>query len=158
MKTTVNKTVYFIRNVKKNSIAYKAGLNDNDFILNINGESIEKLDHISVAKKMTSHSLLKVTLRIVSKLKSTPSLIVLNRNSHLDEYGFDLMSKNADVKHYIDKVAKDSKAFQAGLIDENLIMEVNGQKVDNLDHNIVANMILSIPTRVNLLISDIISI
>lgn len=84
--------------------------------------------------------------------KSIPRLCRLSRESRSDQYGFDFKTLKNEGKHVANNVRPDFPADKAGLRDGDYILEVNGESIDNIEHDSVVTKISAQPTQVDLLV------
>jgi membrane-associated protease RseP (regulator of RpoE activity) len=82
----------------------------------------------------------------------TARLCRLVRSNPTDQYGFDFKTLKNEGKHVANNVRFGYPADLAGLRNGDLIIEVNKQPVDGVEHEIVVNMISKNPTSVDLLV------
>lgn len=144
-----------VGSVQSDSIAYKAGMREEDFILEVNNEQIDGLDRDQVVAKILKHSK-HVELLVQSgknKFASPPSaiqtsdkklraasvnvaestepastqsrIILLNRTSGQQSYGFSI-SKTQSGPPYISEIDADSPAHNSSLKEGDLILKLNG--------------------------------
>ena len=78
-KTLKNEGKHIANNVRENYPADIAGLKDGDFILEVNGESIDGMEHDAVVNKISAHHT-KVDLLVVNDLNA-----YLDFNKHMKE-------------------------------------------------------------------------
>ncbi len=76
----------------------------------------------------------------------------LIRTTNNELYGFDLKTFPADGRHIAKNIVQDSPAHRAGLIDGDIILEINGDSADGLDKNQVISLIKKYPRQVELLV------
>lgn len=81
-----------------------------------------------------------------------PRYCKLKRSSKSEFYGFDLKTYKKDIKHMIINIINDSPAQKAGLIEGDIILEVNGESVDNADRDAVVKKIIKHSKHVELLV------
>ena len=76
----------------------------------------------------------------------------MSRDSRADQYGFDFKTLKNEGKHVANNVREDFPADKAGLRDGDYILEVNGESIDNIEHDSVVTKISAQPTQVDLLV------
>lgn len=84
--------------------------------------------------------------------RAIPRLCRLSRESRADQYGFDFKTLKNEGKHVANNVRADFPADRAGLRDGDYILEVNGESIDNIEHDSVVTKISAQPTQVDLLV------
>lgn len=84
---------------------------------------------------------------------SPPRLCRLSRSSKSEYYGFELKSMKVDGKHIIGNVQPDSIAYRAGLREDDILLEVNNERVDGLDREHVVSKMLKHSKHVDLLVA-----
>uniref|UniRef100_A0A8C7BYL0 PDZ domain containing 1 n=1 Tax=Neovison vison TaxID=452646 RepID=A0A8C7BYL0_NEOVI len=178
---------HLVRVVEKGSPAEKAGLQDGDRVLRINGVFVDKEEHMQVVdlvrKSGNSVTLLvldgnsyekamkkQVDLKELSQSQKEPSLndkklpSVVNQGAQTwtqprlcylvkegNSYGFSLKTVQGQVIKDIDS---GSPAEEAGLRNNDLLVAVNGQSVESLDHDSVVEMIRKGGDQTSLLVVD----
>jgi predicted metalloprotease with PDZ domain len=81
-----------------------------------------------------------------------PRYCKLKRSSKSEFYGFDLKTYKKDIKHMIINIINDTPAHTAGLIEGDVILEVNGESVESADRDTVVAKIIKHPKHVELLV------
>jgi hypothetical protein len=76
----------------------------------------------------------------------------LIRTANNELYGFDLKTFPVDGRHIAKNIQKNSPADRAGLMDGDIILEINGDSIDGLDKNQVIGLIRMFPRQVDLLV------
>uniref|UniRef100_A0A7N5K912 PDZ domain containing 1 n=1 Tax=Ailuropoda melanoleuca TaxID=9646 RepID=A0A7N5K912_AILME len=178
---------HLVRVVEKGSPAEKAGLQDGDRVLRINGVFVDKEEHTQVVdlvrKSGNSVTLLvldgesyekamknQVDLKELGQSQKEPSLndkklaSVVNEGAQTwtqprlcylvkegNSYGFSLKTVQGQVIKDIDS---GSPAEEAGLKNNDLLVAVNGESVESLDHDSVVEMIRKGGDQTSLLVVD----
>ncbi|CAF0708112.1 unnamed protein product, partial [Brachionus calyciflorus] len=172
-KTIKPENRYVASNVQPNLPAHRAGLKDNDYILEVNGESILDIEHDAVVKKIRSKpdqvDLLVITdldeyLSIVNKAKLQKDRLQ-SRPVEVsgDEVNLDLRIPSNSVKYYtvtvdpnykglgislapngvISSIEPKSPSGKAGLRKDQKIVEVDGIDVRDKSNTEIAKIIKS---------------
>lgn len=84
--------------------------------------------------------------------KSEPRICRLTRQSRSDQYGFDFKTLKSEGRQVANNVRPRLPAYRAGLRDGDYILEVNGESLENMDHDAIVNKISSNPIQVDLLV------
>ncbi|XP_032275884.1 Na(+)/H(+) exchange regulatory cofactor NHE-RF3 isoform X2 [Phoca vitulina] len=178
---------HLVRVVEKGSPAEKAGLQDGDRVLRINGVFVDKEEHMQVVdlvrKSGNSVTLLvldgdsyekamkkQVDLKELGQSQKEPSVndkklpAVVNEGAQTrtqprlcylvkegNSYGFSLKTVQGQVIKDIDS---GSPAEEAGLKNNDLLVAVNGESVESLDHDSVVEMIRKGGDQTSLLVVD----
>uniref|UniRef100_A0A8I3N9A0 PDZ domain containing 1 n=1 Tax=Canis lupus familiaris TaxID=9615 RepID=A0A8I3N9A0_CANLF len=178
---------HLVRVVEKGSPAEKAGLQDGDRVLRINGVFVDKEEHMQVVdlvrKSGNSVTLLvldgdsyekamkkQVDLKELGQNQKEQSLNdeklspVVNEGAQTwtqprlcylvkegNSYGFSLKTVQGQVIKDIDS---GSPAEEAGLKNNDLLVAVNGESVESLDHDSVVEMIRKGGDQTSLLVVD----
>ncbi|KFV66765.1 Na(+)/H(+) exchange regulatory cofactor NHE-RF3, partial [Dryobates pubescens] len=173
LKTTEGQKGLFIVELSPQGAAAKAGVQNNDRLIEINGSNVENDTHEEVVEKVKKsenrvmfllsneetdryyHSQ-KMALRKESAslklLPLKPRLIDIQKGK--DGYGFYLQMDNNTGAHVIKDVDAGSPAAQAGLKDNDILVAVNGEEVDGLNHGSVVGKIKQSEVKVTLLVVD----
>lgn len=83
-----------------------------------------------------------------------PRLCHLVRLSREEQYGFDFKTLKAEGKHVAINVRDGFPAQKAGLRNGDFIMEVNGIKVESVEHDKIVNLIFTHDNDVDLLVVE----
>lgn len=84
--------------------------------------------------------------------RSTPRFIHLERQFRGEQYGFDFKTIKQEGRHVANNVRPDFPADKAGLRNEDIIIEVNGEIIHGMEHDAVIKRISSNPNQVDLLV------
>lgn len=168
-KTIKPEMRYVASNVQPNLPAHRAGLRDNDNILEVNGEPIHKLEHEKVIKKIKSRAdqvdLLVVSdldeyYRIVNSYKKEELKVAESPKSSHAEVNIDLRVPN-HVHYYevkrdpdykglgisltpsgvISFIEPNSPSFKAGLKKDQRFVEIDGLNVRNKTNQEISKLI-----------------
>ena len=83
-----------------------------------------------------------------------PRLAHIKKKASFNGYGFNLHAEKGKAGQYIGKVDPGSPAEDAGLIEGDRIVEVNGINIGNENHSQVVQRIKSVPDETKLLVVD----
>ncbi|KFZ51041.1 Na(+)/H(+) exchange regulatory cofactor NHE-RF3, partial [Podiceps cristatus] len=163
----------FIVELSSQGAAAKAGVQNNDRLIEINGKNVENDTHEEVVEKVkksgnhvmfllsneeTDHYYMSQKM-VLSKesaslrlLPHKPRLIEIQKGKN--GYGFYLQMKQNTGDHVIKDVDSGSPAAEAGLKDNDILVAVNGEQVDGLDHESVVGKIKQSEAKTTLLVVD----
>uniref|UniRef100_A0A8C3MJ65 Uncharacterized protein n=1 Tax=Geospiza parvula TaxID=87175 RepID=A0A8C3MJ65_GEOPR len=163
----------FIVELSSQGAAAKAGVQNNDRLIEINGKNVENDTHEEVVekvKKSENHVVFLLsneetdryfTSQRMALSKESASLSLLPLKPRLIEiqkgksgYGFYLRLEQNTGDHVIKDVNSGSPAAMAGLKDNDILVAVNGERVDGLDHESVVGKIKQSEERTSLLVVD----
>uniref|UniRef100_A0A8C9NE65 PDZ domain containing 1 n=1 Tax=Serinus canaria TaxID=9135 RepID=A0A8C9NE65_SERCA len=163
----------FIVELSSQGAAAKAGVQNNDRLIEINGKNVENDTHEEVVekvKKSENHVMFLLsneetdryfTSQRIALNKESASLKLLPLKPRLIEiqkgksgYGFYLRMEQNTGDHVIKDVNSGSPAAMAGLKDNDILVAVNGERVDGLDHESVVGKIKQSGERTSLLVVD----
>uniref|UniRef100_A0A8B9ZJR6 PDZ domain containing 1 n=1 Tax=Anas platyrhynchos TaxID=8839 RepID=A0A8B9ZJR6_ANAPL len=172
LKTIEGKKGLFLVDLSPQGAAAKAGVQNNNRLIEINGKNVENDTHEEVVEKVKNsgncvmfllsneetdryYTSQKMTLNkeraSLELLPLKPRLIELQKGEN--GYGFYLrLEQNTD--HVIKDVDSKSPAAKAGLKDNDILVAVNGERVDALDHESVVGKIKQSETKPTLLVVD----
>uniref|UniRef100_A0A8C5TAI2 PDZ domain containing 1 n=1 Tax=Malurus cyaneus samueli TaxID=2593467 RepID=A0A8C5TAI2_9PASS len=159
LKSTEGQKGLFIVELSSQGAAAKAGVQNNDRLIEINGKNVENDTHEEVVEKVK---------------KSENHVMFLLSNEETDRYftsqGMTLSKENASLRllplkprlielqkgknHIIKDVNSGSPAAMAGLKDNDILVAVNGERVDGLDHESVVGKIKQSEAKTSLLVVD----
>uniref|UniRef100_A0A8C0VDQ9 Na(+)/H(+) exchange regulatory cofactor NHE-RF3-like n=1 Tax=Cyanistes caeruleus TaxID=156563 RepID=A0A8C0VDQ9_CYACU len=153
LKSTEGQKGLFIVELSSQGAAAKAGVQNNDRLIEINGKNVENDTHEEVVEKVK---------------KSENHVMFLLSNEETDRYftsqRMALSKENASLRlnlsplfileHVIKDVNSGSPAAMAGLKDNDILVAVNGERVDGLDHESVVGKIKQSEERTSLLVVD----
>uniref|UniRef100_A0A8C5T336 PDZ domain containing 1 n=1 Tax=Malurus cyaneus samueli TaxID=2593467 RepID=A0A8C5T336_9PASS len=163
----------FIVELSSQGAAAKAGVQNNDRLIEINGKNVENDTHEEVVekvKKSENHVMFLLsneetdryfTSQGMTLSKENASLRLLPLKPRLIElqkgksgYGFYLRMEQNTGDHIIKDVNSGSPAAMAGLKDNDILVAVNGERVDGLDHESVVGKIKQSEAKTSLLVVD----
>ncbi|XP_039569177.1 Na(+)/H(+) exchange regulatory cofactor NHE-RF3 isoform X1 [Passer montanus] len=173
LKSTEGQKGLFIVELSSQGAAAKAGVQNNDRLIEINGKNVENDTHEEVVekvKKSENHVMFLLsneetdryfTSQRMALSKESASLRLLPLKPRLIEiqkgksgYGFYLRMEQNTGDHVIKDVNSGSPAAMAGLKDNDILVAVNGERVDGLDHESVVGKIKQSEERTSLLVVD----
>ncbi|XP_062430724.1 Na(+)/H(+) exchange regulatory cofactor NHE-RF3 [Rhea pennata] len=173
LKTTEGQKGLFIVEVSPQGAAAKAGAQNNDRLIEINGKNVENDTHEEVVekvKKSGNHVMFLLSNEetdqyyrsqkmVLSKesaslklLPLKPRLVELQKET--SGYGFYLRMEQNTGDHIIKDVDSGSPAAKAGLKDNDILVAVNGEQVEALDHEQVVEKIKQSEEKITLLVVD----
>nr|XP_033796981.1 Na(+)/H(+) exchange regulatory cofactor NHE-RF3 [Geotrypetes seraphini]XP_033796982.1 Na(+)/H(+) exchange regulatory cofactor NHE-RF3 [Geotrypetes seraphini] len=163
----------FLSNLVPNGAAVKAGVQENDRIIEVNGENVENGTHEQIANKVknsgdrvlflladkdTEEYYHKKKLKLnmetatLKLLPLNPRIVELKKGS--DGYGFYLREEHYRKGHFIKNIETGSPAEKAGLKDNDRVLAVNGESVEELQHEGVVEKIRLGGEKASLLVVD----
>ncbi|NXP05058.1 NHRF3 protein, partial [Thinocorus orbignyianus] len=173
LKSTEGHKGLFIVELSSEGAAAKAGVQNNDRLIEINGKNVESDTHEEVVqkvKKSENHVMFLLSneetdqyyrSREMVLSKESASLRLLPLKPRLIEiqkgkngYGFYLRMEQNTGDHVIKDVDSGSPAAKAGLKDNDILVAVNGEQVDGLDHDSVVGKIKQPEAKTTLLVVD----
>lgn len=173
LKTIQGKKGVFLTDITPQGVAMKAGVLADDHLIEVNGENVENASHEEVVEKVTKSGsrimfLLvdKETARCHSEQKTSfkretaslkllphqPRVVVIKKGSN--GYGFYLRAGPEQKGQIIKDIEPGSPAEAAGLKNNDLVVAVNGESVEALDHDGVVEMIRNGGDQTTLLVLD----
>ncbi|XP_012873675.1 PREDICTED: Na(+)/H(+) exchange regulatory cofactor NHE-RF3 [Dipodomys ordii] len=159
--------------ITPHGVAMKAGVLANDYLIEVNGENVEKASHEEVVEKVKKaggriafllvdqdtykrHSEQKMPFHrdaaSLELLPQQPRVVEMKRGSN--GYGFYLRAGPEHKGQIIKDIDSGSPAEAAGLKKNDLVVAVNGQCVEGLDHDSVVEMIRKGGEQTSLLVVD----
>ncbi|MBN3308508.1 NHRF3 protein, partial [Amia calva] len=173
LKSTKGYQGMFFTDVKPSGAAAKAGVRNNDRLIEINGENVEKSTHDQIVAKVKASGK-SVTFLVVDEetnthfrnknLKLGASLATVKHLPHKpriaemtrgpEGYGYYLRAEKKRPGHFIKDIDAGSPAEKAGLKDMDRLVAVNGEAVDSLVHDKVVEKIRECGNKCTLLIVD----
>lgn len=173
LKTVLGKKGVYMTDIVPQGVAMKAGVLTDDHVLEVNGENVETSSHEEVVEKVKKSGsrvmfllLDKETDRRYSEQKiefkrETASLKLLPRQPRIVEikkgangYGFYLRAGPDQKGEVIKDIDAGSPAEEAGLKSNDLLVAVNGESVESLNHDRVVEMIRKGGDQTSLLVMD----
>ncbi|ELW49744.1 Na(+)/H(+) exchange regulatory cofactor NHE-RF3, partial [Tupaia chinensis] len=173
LKTVQGKKGVYMTDVTPQGVAMKAGVRDDDHLIEVNGENVEDASHEEVVEKVKKSGS-KVMFLLMDKdtdkllreqkiqfKRETTSLKLLPRQPRVVEmkkgsngYGFYLRAGPEQKGQVIKDIDSGSPAEKAGLKNNDLVVAVNGECVETLDHDSVVEMIRKGGDQTSLLVVD----
>ncbi|KAM7181885.1 Na(+)/H(+) exchange regulatory cofactor NHE-RF3 [Macrochelys suwanniensis] len=173
LKTTVGQKGVFIIGLSPQGVAAKAGVQQNDRLIEVNGKNVENDKHEEVVEKVkksgnhvvfllsdnetdqyySNHQMmLKGDTASLKLLPHKPRLVELKKGDN--GYGFCLRMEQNGNGHLIKDIDSGSPAAEAGLKDNDILVAVNGESVEALDHDTVVEKIKRCGEKTTLLVVD----
>ncbi|XP_004619223.3 Na(+)/H(+) exchange regulatory cofactor NHE-RF3 [Sorex araneus] len=173
LKTVQGKKGVYMTDIVPQGVAMKAGVMTDDHVLEVNGENVETSSHEEVVEKVKKAGS-RVMFLLLDKetdrrhreqkiqfKRETASLKLLPRQPRLVEmkkgangYGFYLRAGPDQKGEIIKDIDAGSPAEEAGLKSNDLLVAVNGESVESLDHDSVVEMIRKGGDQTSLLVMD----
>ncbi|NWU92599.1 NHRF3 protein, partial [Upupa epops] len=173
LKTTKGQKGLFLVDLSSQGAAAKAGVQNNDRLIEVNGKNVENDTHEEVVEKVkkSENHVMFLLSNEETDLYYTSQKMVLSKDSaslrHLplkprlieihkgkNGYGFYLRMEQNTGDHIIKDVDSGSPACMAGLKDNDIVVAVNGEQVDGLDHESVVGKIKQCEEKATLLVVD----
>ncbi|MBN3287616.1 NHRF3 protein, partial [Polyodon spathula] len=163
----------FFCEVHSSGVAAKAGVQNNDRLIELNGDNVESSSHEQIVDKMkaSGNSIVflvvdgeadryyknkqkKLTggMATMKHLPHKPRIVELTQGP--GGYGFYLRQQYAKLGHFIKGIDAGSPADKAGLKDMDRLVAVNGDPVDSLEHEQVVEKIRQCGKKSTLLVVD----
>ncbi|XP_015284581.1 PREDICTED: Na(+)/H(+) exchange regulatory cofactor NHE-RF3 [Gekko japonicus] len=173
LKTTAGQKGLFIIDISPQGPAAKAGVQPNDRLIEVNGENVENDTHEEVVEKVRrsgnqvvfllsnketdwyynrQNMPLKREMASLEFLPHKPRTIELKKGNN--GYGFCLRMEQNCKGHLIKDIDSGSPAAKAGLKENDVLVAVNGELVERLDHNSVVDKIKESGEKTTLLVMD----
>ncbi|XP_074958689.1 Na(+)/H(+) exchange regulatory cofactor NHE-RF3 [Phalacrocorax aristotelis] len=173
LKTTEGQKGLFIVELSSQGAAAKAGVQNNDRLIEINGKNVENYTHEEVVeevKKSENHVMFLLSNEETDRYYTSKKMVLSKENANLrllplkprlseihkgeNGYGFYLRMEQNTGDHVIKDVDSGSPAAKAGLKDNDILVAVNGEQVDGLDHESVVGKIKQSEAKTTLLVVD----
>ncbi|XP_030180576.1 Na(+)/H(+) exchange regulatory cofactor NHE-RF3 isoform X2 [Lynx canadensis] len=173
LKTVQGKKGVYMTDITPQGVAMKAGVLAGDHLIEVNGENVEDASHEEVVAKVKSsggHVMFLLVDEETDKLhteqktrfrRETASLKLLPHQPRLVEmkkgsngYGFYLRAGPEQKGQVVKDIDSGSPAEEAGLKNNDLVVAVNGESVESLDHDSVVEMIRKGGDQTSLLVVD----
>ncbi|NWJ06595.1 NHRF3 protein, partial [Crypturellus undulatus] len=174
LKTTEGQKGLYIVEIASQGAAAKAGVKNNDRLIEINGKNVENNEHEEVVEKVVKSSGNHIMFLLSDEetdqyyrsqkmvlSKESASLKLLPLKPRLIEvpkgttgYGFYLRMEQNTGDHVIKDVDSGSPAAKAGLKEKDILVAVNGEQVEALDHGQVVEKIKQSEEKITLLVVD----
>ncbi|XP_010372760.1 Na(+)/H(+) exchange regulatory cofactor NHE-RF3 isoform X1 [Rhinopithecus roxellana] len=173
LKTVQGKKGVYMTDITPQGVAMKAGVLADDHLIEVNGENVEDASHEEVVEKVKKSGS-RVMFLLVDKetdkchleqklqfKRETASLKLLPHQPRIVEmkkgsngYGFYLRACSEQKGQIIKDIDSGSPAEEAGLKNNDLVVAVNGESVETLDHDSVVEMIRKGGDQTSLLVVD----
>ncbi|POI21564.1 hypothetical protein CIB84_014689, partial [Bambusicola thoracicus] len=163
----------FIVDLASQGAAAKAGVQNKDRLIEINGKNVENDTHEEVVekvKKSGNHVILLLSNEETDRYYTSLKMVLSKENANLkllplkprlielqkgkNGYGFYLRMEQNTGDHVIKDIDSKSPAAKAGLKDDDILVAVNGERVDALDHESVVGKIKQSEEKTTLLVVD----
>ncbi|KAJ6662734.1 hypothetical protein lerEdw1_011374 [Lerista edwardsae] len=173
LKSTEGQKGLFIIDLSPRGPAAKAGVRPNDRLIEVNGENVENDTHEEVVEKVrrsgdrvmfllsstetdqyySRHKMqLKREMATLKFLPHKPRILELKKGKN--GYGFYLRKEQNSKGHLIKDIDSGSPAAKGGLKDNDVLVAVNGDPVEALDHNAVVEKIRMCGEKTTLTVVD----
>ncbi|KAM8812343.1 Na(+)/H(+) exchange regulatory cofactor NHE-RF3 [Rhynchonycteris naso] len=173
LKTVPGKKGVYMTDIIPQGVAMKAGVLADDHLIEVNGEPVENATHEEVVEKVRKSGS-RVMFLLVDKetdkhhseqnikfKRETASLKLLPHQPRVVEmkkgsngYGFYLRTGPEQKGQIIKDIDPGSPAEEAGLKTNDLVVAVNGESVESLNHDSVVEMIRKGGDQTSLLVAD----
>ncbi|KAB1260378.1 Na exchange regulatory cofactor NHE-RF3 [Camelus dromedarius] len=173
LKTVQGKKGVYLTDITPQSVAMRAGVLADDHVMEVNGENVEDASHEEVVEKVKKsgsrvmfllvdketdkhHSEQKIKFkRETASLKLLPHQPrVVDMKRGRNGYGFYLRAGPEEKGQIVKDIDSGSPAEEAGLKNNDLVVAVNGESVESLDHDSVVEMIRKGGDQTSLLVVD----
>ncbi|NXK49670.1 NHRF3 protein, partial [Chauna torquata] len=173
LKTTEGKKGLFIVDLSSQGAAAKAGVQNKDRLIEINGKNVENDTHEEVVekvKKSGKHVMFLLSNEETDRYYTSQKMVLNKESANLkllplkprlielqkgkNGYGFYLQMEKNTGDHVIKDVDSKSPAAKAGLKNDDILVAVNGERVDALDHESVVGKIKQSEEKTTLLVVD----
>ncbi|KFQ71561.1 Na(+)/H(+) exchange regulatory cofactor NHE-RF3, partial [Phaethon lepturus] len=173
LKTTEGQKGLFIVELSSQGAAAKAGVQNNDRLIEINGKNVENDTHEEVVEKVMksgNHVMFLLSNEETDHYYTSQKMVLSKESANLrslpfkprlteiqkgeNGYGFYLRMEQNTGDHVIKDVDSGSPAAKAGLKDNDILVAVNGEQVDGLDHESVVRKIKQYEAKITLLVVD----
>ncbi|KFZ65055.1 Na(+)/H(+) exchange regulatory cofactor NHE-RF3, partial [Antrostomus carolinensis] len=163
----------FIVELSSQGAAAKAGVQNNDRLIEINGKNVENDTHEEVVekvKKSGNHVMFLLSNEETDHYYTSQKMVLSKESANLrllplkprlieiqkgkNGYGFYLRMGQNTGDHVIKDVDSGSPAAKAGLKDDDIVVAVNGEQVDGLDHESIVGKIKQSEAKTMLLVVD----
>ncbi|XP_020859265.1 Na(+)/H(+) exchange regulatory cofactor NHE-RF3 [Phascolarctos cinereus] len=173
LKTVQGKKGVYMTDLVPQGVASKAGVQSEDRLIEVNGESVENASHEEVVEKVKKAGSQIVFLLIDKDMdkyysdhkikvnRETASLMLLPHKPRIVDmtkgkggYGFYLRVGPGQKGQIIKDIDSGSPAEAAGLKNNDLLVAVNGESVEMLDHDSIVEKIKKGGDQTSLLVVD----
>ncbi|XP_057577441.1 Na(+)/H(+) exchange regulatory cofactor NHE-RF3 [Hippopotamus amphibius kiboko] len=173
LKTVQGQKGVYLTDIKPQGVAMKSGVLADDHLIEVNGENVEDASHEEVVEKVKKSGS-RVMFLLVDKetdkhhseqkikfKRETASLKLLPHQPRVVEmkkgssgYGFYLRAGPEQKGQVVKDIDSGSPAEEAGLKKNDLVVAVNGESVESLDHDSVVERIKKGGDQTSLLVVD----
>ncbi|XP_072332142.1 Na(+)/H(+) exchange regulatory cofactor NHE-RF3 [Scyliorhinus torazame] len=173
LKTIEGVSGLFMTEITPDGAAAIAGVQPNDRIIELNGENVENINHQQMVSKIkvSGNSIVLLLIdeasdkyfkskmtKVVAAMASVKGLPHKPRIAQLSKgpqgYGFYLRVEQGREGHYIREIDPKSPGEKSGLLDGDLLVAVNGNVIDGLDHEALVDKIRNCGNQTTLLVVD----
>ncbi|KFQ13143.1 Na(+)/H(+) exchange regulatory cofactor NHE-RF3, partial [Leptosomus discolor] len=173
LKTTEGQKGLFIVELSPQGAAAKAGVQNNDRLIEINGKNVENDTHeeaVEKVKKSENRVMFLLANEETDRYYTSQKMVLSKESANLkllplkprlieiqkgkNGYGFYLRMEQNTGDHVIKDVDSGSPAAKVGLKDNDILVAVNGERVDGLDHEGVVGKIKQSEAKTTLLVVD----
>ncbi|KFW00602.1 Na(+)/H(+) exchange regulatory cofactor NHE-RF3, partial [Eurypyga helias] len=173
LKSTEGQKGLFIVELSSQGAAVKAGVQNNDRLIEINGKNVENDTHeemVEKVKKSGNHVMFLLSNEETDRYYMSQKMVLSKESANLrflplkprlleiqkgkNGYGFHLQMEQNMGGHIIRDVDSGSPAAKAGLKTNDILVAVNGEQVDGLDHESVVGKIKQSKAKATLLVVD----
>ncbi|NXJ83597.1 NHRF3 protein, partial [Trogon melanurus] len=170
---TIGQKGSFIVELLPQGAAAKAGVQNNDRLIEINGKNVENNTHEEVVEKVKefeNHVMFLLSNEETDQYYASQKMVLSKDSANLrwlpfkprlteiqkgkSGYGFYLQMEQNTGDHVIKDIDSESPAAKAGLKDKDILVAVNGEQVDGLDHESVVKKIKQCEAKITLLVAD----
>nr|KAF6291289.1 PDZ domain containing 1 [Myotis myotis] len=173
LKTVQGIKGVYMTDITPQGVAMKAGVLADDHLIEVNGENVEDATHEEVVEKVRKSGS-RVAFLLVDKetdqhhreqniklkretanlklLPHQPRVVEMKKGSN--GYGFYLRAGPEQRGQFIKDIDSGSPAEEAGLKANDLVIAVNGESVESLNHDSVVEMIRKSGDQTSLLVVD----
>uniref|UniRef100_UPI00398E66FD Na(+)/H(+) exchange regulatory cofactor NHE-RF3 n=1 Tax=Pristiophorus japonicus TaxID=55135 RepID=UPI00398E66FD len=173
LKTIQGVPGLFMTEISPSGAASNAGVQSNDRMVELNGANVENFTHDQMVTKMKASGnnivlllmdeasdkyfkdkMIKIvaSMASVKGLPHKPRIVDLTKGAQ--GYGFYLRMEQGCQGHYIREIDTNSPAEKSGLVDGDLLVAVNGDGVDHLDHESLVDKIKKCGNKTTFLVVD----
>ncbi|XP_043858323.1 Na(+)/H(+) exchange regulatory cofactor NHE-RF3 isoform X2 [Dromiciops gliroides] len=173
LKTVQGEKGVYMTDLTPQGVASKAGVQSEDRLIEVNGENVENASHEEVVEKVKKSGS-QITFLLIDKdmdkhyndhkikvKRETANLMLLPHKPRIVEmakgkggYGFYLRVGPGQKGQIIKDIDSGSPAEVAGLKNNDLLIAVNGESVETLDHDSIVEKIKKGGDQTSLLVVD----
>nr|XP_009941582.1 PREDICTED: Na(+)/H(+) exchange regulatory cofactor NHE-RF3 [Opisthocomus hoazin] len=171
LRSTAGQKGLFIVDLSSQGAAAKAGVQNNDRLIEINGKNVENDTHEEVVekvKKSENHVMFLLANEETDRYYKSQKMVLSKESANLrllplkprlieiqkGENGYGFYLRMEQNNHVIKDIDSGSPAAKAGLKDNDILVAVNGEQVDGLDHESVVGKIKQSEAKTTLLVVD----